>query len=190
VNVVRNLPYLRALSTPEMPGFGAKLVEALQDLITHHANLTQQVNGNSAGQPQAPPQVNGLTVSGQNGHFSGAIQDNNPIYRGIQYYVEHDTDPNFSNPTVVHLGDSRNFNMFLGSGKRYWRAYSAYGSSSPSKAVYHGGQAAPVGVEGGGNIGGPAVLPSQSSGTGTPGQGLVGPGITPFRSTSGVPPIR
>src|SRR6185369_9493 len=43
---------------------------------------------------------------------------------------------------------------------------------------------------GGGAIGGPDFLPSEGSGTGTPGQGISGPGPVPFRSDTGEPPIR
>ena len=185
-----NLDYFRSLKIDGAPDFGARMYEFAKAIVSQSRTTEQQTNVNAQGQPQPPPQVNGLNVQGQNGHFSVAITDNNPIYRGIQYYVEHDTSPNFSNPTTVHIGDSRNANLFLGSGTRYWRAYSAYASSAPSAPVYHGSSVNPTAVDAGGSIGGPASIPSQGSGTGAVGVGLSGPGPVPFRSNTGAPPSR
>src|ERR1039457_3445715 len=178
---VRNLDYIRTKDP--------KLYEALSDIIQQHGNLAQQVNGNSTGPPAAPPSVSGVNVTAQNGHFNVQIQDQGPIYRGIQYYMEHADNPHFTNPTVVHLGDSRSWDKFLGSVTRYFRAYSSYSSSQPGKPVYHGGTP-PLPVAGGGTVGGPSFQSPQGSGTGSPGQGLTGPGITPFRSATGAPPVR
>ena len=186
---IRNLEYLRSLSTAELPDLGAKLYEALSDLLSQQQTLAQQMNGNGQGQPSAPPAVQGLKVQAANGHFQIAIQDDAPVYRGVRYYVEHADNPQFTNPHVLRLGDARNHNIFLGNVKRYFRAYSSYGSSAPGSAVYHGG-AQPVAVEGGGENAGPAFLPSEGSGTGARGQGLQGPGQVPFRSVNGAPPVR
>lgn len=182
---VKNGDYIRTL-----PDIGARLYEALQDLEQRHLTLAQQVNGSGEGQPSAPPAPNTLTVTAKNGHFQAAIQDNGPIYRGIQYHLEHADNPHFINPHVEHLGPSRNANLFLGSATRYFRAYSSYSSSPPSAPVYHGGQAKPMPVTGGGFVGPPPFLDSQGSGTGAAGVGLSGPGPVPFRSVSGVAPKR
>jgi hypothetical protein len=187
---VKNLDYIRGLKSADFPDLGAKLYEALKSIGDQASNTQSQTNANPSGQPTAPPAINGLKVTGQNGHFNLAITDNNPIYRGIQYYAEHDTSPNFTNPQVIHLGDARNHNVFLGNQTLYWRAYSSYSSSPPSAPAYHGSGAAPTPVAGGGTIGGPAFQASQGSGTGSPGQGLAGPGIAPFRSKTGTPPVR
>jgi len=189
-NQVRNLDYLRSLSSSEMPGFGAKLYEALQDLITHHSNLEQQVNGNSTGSPEPPPPIDSVNVTGQNGHFNIAIQHNAEIYRDVHYYVEHADNPQFTDSTIVHMGHSRNHNLFLGNVTRYFRAYASYSSSHISQPAYHGGASTPTAVNGGGAVGGPKFQASQSSGTGTPGQGLSGPGPIPFRTVTGAPPVR
>jgi hypothetical protein len=55
--------------------------------------------------------------------------------------------------------------------------------------VIHGG-AIPIAVQGGGSSLGPLWLPSQGTGTSVAGQPPSGPGPVPFRSTTGVPPIR
>jgi hypothetical protein len=187
---VRNLAYIRSLSSKDFPDLGAKLYEALTDIANNHATLAQQVNGNSTGQPTPPPPINGVNVTGQNGHFNIAISHDAAIYRGIRYYAEYDSSPNFSNPQVVPMGDSRNHNVFLGNGAYYWRAYSAYATSAPSAPAYHGGSLTPAAVSGGGSVGGPALQGSQGSGTGVPRQGLSGPGAVPFRSKTGAPPTR
>ena len=187
---IQNIAYIRSLHSPDFPDLGAKLAEALQSIARQATNLEQQTNSNPAGEPQAPPTPNSLQVTGQNGHFNIAIKDNSAIYRGINYWVEHADNPHFTNPVIVPLGQSRNANLFLGNVSRYWRAYSSYSSSPPSDPVYHGTQGQPHLVNGGGSVGGPDFLPSESSGTGTAGQGLQGPGVAPFRSPTGVPPVR
>jgi hypothetical protein len=182
---IRNLAYLAGL-----PEFGVKLKEALQslgDAITTHLS---QTNGNATGQPIPPPNISALQVTGQNGHHSIAITDNSNFYRGIQYHLEHDTSPQFTNPQPVSIGPSRNASLFLGSGPRYWRAASSYGLSAPSTWVYFGTAAQPKAVDAGGPIGPPAALASQGSGTGAKGVGLSGPGQQPFRSKTGQPPVR
>ena len=187
---IKNEAYLRSVAPKEFPELGMKLIEALREIVQAHNNVEQQGNFNSTGIPQSPPQINGLTVTGQNGHFNIAIHDDNKIYRGIHYWVEHADNPQFTNPITIHMGGSRNYNEYLGNVVRYWRAYSSYGASPPSKPVYHGSAAQPLLVSGGGNAGGPAFQPSQGSGTGAAGEGLSGPGPIPFRSNTGQPPQR
>jgi hypothetical protein len=180
-----DLDYVRSI-----PQHGARLYELFKQVMDQVTNLQQQVNGNPAGEPQPPPGITALKVSGANGHHSIAITDNSAIYRGIQYHLEHDTSPNFTNPQAITLGPSRNANLFLGSGVRYWRAASSYGLSGPSPWVYYGSQAKPTGVDAGGSVGPPATLASQGSGTGAAGVGLSGPGQMAFRPQNGKPPIR
>lgn len=187
---IPNLDYIRALKSADFPDLGPKLYEALHAISQQAKNIQQQTNTAADGKPLPPPPINGFNVTGQNGHFNLQIQDANQIYRGVQYYAEYDTSPHFSNPQIIHLGDTRNHNVFLGNGTYYWRAYSSYAGTGPSKAVYHGTGAQPTPVVGGGSIGTPALQDSQGSGTGTPGQGLTGPGLVPFRSDNGAPPKR
>jgi len=188
--VIRNLAYIRALKLPDQPDFGAKLYEALSDLNSQHQTVAQQVNGNSSGQPVAPPPISKLTVTAASGHFSAEIQDQGPVYRGIGYFIEHADNPHFVNPQVVDLGAARNWTGFLGDATRYFRAYSSYGSSPAGVPAYHGSKSQPLPVSGGGAVPGAIFGTSQGSGTGQPGQGLVGPGQIPFRSPTGKPPSR
>jgi hypothetical protein len=183
--MIRNLAWLRSL-----PQIGAKLFEIVQDLDMQHQNAARQVNASGDQNTPEPPGVGGLVVTGQEGHFNIAITDESPIYRGINYFVEHADNPQFTNPHVIDLGASRNHNVFLGNVTRYFRAYSAYPTTGPGKPVYFGSQAQPRAVQGGGSNGGPNFTASQGSGTGPIGAGLQGPGVAPFRSLNGAPPKR
>lgn len=178
---VRNLDEIRARDP--------KLYEALIDIINGSGTVAQQVNGNPSGQPQAPPPVNGVKITAQDGFAHVSISDENQIYRGIRYYVEHADNPNFTSPQIVPMQDSRNTVVPIGRATRYFRVYSAYSSSGPSAAVYHGDASQPIAVAGGGNFDVPYVS-AQGSGTGAAETGLSGPGPVPFRSPNGVPPVR
>lgn len=188
--MIRNLDYIRSLATPELPDLGSRLYEALSDIDSHLSSVAQQTNSNRTGQPLPPPSIDSLTVTGQNGHFHVQIQHHAKFYRGIQYYAEFSDNAGFQSPRAIAMGDSREITQFLGNGTYYWRAYAAYPGSAPSSPAYHGGAGSPQPVSGGGSIGGPAFLAPQGSGTGTPGQGLSGPGPVAFRSSNGKPPVR
>jgi hypothetical protein len=173
---IKNLNFIRAI-----PGIGARLYEALQSIQQQATATEQQTNANGSSQPQAPPAINGVHVStGPGGEFQVAITDNNQISRGVKYFAEHDTSPNFTNPHVIDMGTSRNHSTYLGSQALYWRAYSSYQSSPPSAPAYHGGAAQPLAVTGG-VIG--TRAPSMGSGTGAPRQGLSGPGPVAQRNS-------
>ncbi len=184
---IKEISFIKGLNIPDHPEFGAKLAEALLSIQQAHNNIEQQVNGNSTGGPMPPPQVNAVQVTGQNGFLHVAIQHDEPFYRGINYFVEHADNAQFTNPQIVKAGDVRNVTIPAG-GPRYVRAYASYASSHPGQPVYHGSPVEPIAVDAG--QGGPAFLPSQGSGTGFPGQGLQGPGMEPFRPVDGKPPVR
>lgn len=150
------------------------LYEALSSIQTQTGQIETQGNFNATGNPPVPPPIGQLVVTtGPSGEFQITIHDSGEFGRGNNYFAEHDTSPAFSNPHVVDMGQSRNHSIYLGNQKLYWRAYSASISGSPSSPAYHGGNATPKAVQGGipGNR-----APSQGSGTGAPGVGLLGPG--------------
>jgi hypothetical protein len=187
---IRNINFFRQL--PEgisMQEFGTRLYEALSDVQQHQNNIAGQTNSNITGPPAPPPQIDKLQVTGQNGIFHLQIHHAENFYRGVNYHVEYADNPQFQNPRSIDLGASREETRFLGNGSYYWRAAAAYSSSPANNWVYHGGTV-PQPVDGGGGIGGPAYLPPQGSGTGSPGEGLSGPGPVAFRSPNGVPPKR
>lgn len=183
---IKELSFLRGVDhwTPDL---GAKLAEALHSAQQAINNLEAQTNGNVTGSPQPPPKLGGISVTGQNGYLHVAIQHDAHFYRGINYFVEHADNAQFTDPHVVPMGAARNISIPVG-GTRYVRAYASYASSPPNEPVYHGSQVEPIAVDAG--AGGPALLPSQGSGTGQPGVGLQGPGREPFRPVAGAPPVR
>lgn len=189
-DLYKNQAYIRALHSPEFPDLGAKLHEAIMDIATRTVTLAQQTNSNLTGQPAPPPAVNGVNVTGQDGYLHVAVTDQNQIFRGVQYFAEHADNPHFTDPHIVPMGASRNVSIPVGNQTRYVRVYSAYGATGPSSPVYHGSQVAPLPVSGGGSGPGPLLLPSQGSGTGAAGQGISGPGPIPYRTDTGVPPVR
>lgn len=183
-----NFSWLRSLKLTDSEGksingsenIGARLYEQFNAVQSQSGATEQQSNTNPTGQPQAPPAINGVHVStGPGGEFQIAITDNGQINRGINYWAEHDSDPNFSNPHHIDMGQSRNASVYMGSQTLYWRAYSSYDSSPSSPAAYHGSASQPIPVTGG--------IPglrsqSQGAGTGAPGQGLHGPGPVQTRT--------
>jgi hypothetical protein len=183
---IKELAFLKGVDhwTPEI---GAKLAEALISIQTAHNNIEAQVNGNSTGGPKPPPKVSGVQVAGGGGFLHVAITDDTPIYRGIRYFAEHASDPQFTDGHVVPMNEARNVTIPVG-GTRYVRVYSSYPSSHPSEPVYHGNMVQPTAVDAGDSQA--PLLPSQGSGTGGKGQLLQGPGREPFRPVDGKPPDR
>lgn len=188
---IRNLEFLRGLTSNENPGYGQKLYEALSDVQQNQNTIAQQVNGSVAGNPKPPAAINSLNVTAQDGIFDAKITDNSDTSRGVNYFIEHSPTPNFSAPHLIHLGTSRNWRGALGNQTLHFRAYSSFPTSGASSHVYHGSAAAPTPVTGGG-VSGPPMQSSSGGGTaatnGT--QGGHGFGPVPFRSTTGKPPVR
>lgn len=182
--LIRNLEALR-----QIPVWGNKLVESLQDLQKMAANVASQTNSKLKGaQSSPPPAINALQVDGGAGVYHAYITDNNQsIYRGIEYTLEYSQDPAFSTFHVEHLGPSRDRRLNLGlPGPLYFRGYSGYPTSPASPVVYHGGSQ-PVGVLANGNAV-PALRGGQGSGTNPPNLGGGGYGQFPWRGTT--PPRR
>lgn len=153
----RNLQAVR-IQNPE-------LGDLLDDVLGYIQNVATQSNTSPTGGIQPPPTVSSVNVSAANGVFSAAITDNNPVVRGINYFLEYSDTPSFNSPKVVDLGASRNWEGALGNRTLYFRGYSQYPTSARSAPVYHGSQTAPSAVPGGGIISPPVSLPSQGSGT-------------------------
>jgi hypothetical protein len=182
--MIRNLDFLR-----DLPEFGPRLYEALSDLDGKIETVASQTNTNTQGPPKPPPAPDAVDVTGRDGYLHVSITDNNTIFRGIEYWVEHADNPHFTNPQVVAMHGARNTTIPVGNQSRYVRVFSSYPFSVRSEPVYYGGLL-PISVNGGGSGPGPEFLPSQGSGTGAAGEGLSGPGPIPFRSVTGAPPIR
>lgn len=159
--------------------------QALDDLADHIQNVMNQTNSSPNGVTPPPPNPSALTVTASQGIFEAKIDDYNPVNRGINYFLEYSQNPQFSAPTTIDLGQSRNHRANLGNQTLYWRAHSSYPTSTRSTHVYHGSASSPVAVSGGGAATGPAPLPSSGSGTSSGASGSDGAfGNRPSRGTT------
>jgi len=140
------------------------LAEALDDILGRLNLAAQQTNANPTGAPPTPPQIGSLNVTAANGLIHAQITDGSPVQRGIVYHFESSTTPNFSQPTLLQSGPSRDFRGAVGSQTIYMRAYSQYPTGNPSPPVFHGTKATPAPISPGGQAG-PAWPASKGSGT-------------------------
>jgi hypothetical protein len=121
-------------------------------------------------QPPSPPQ--NISVKAANGTVHVTLTDNSQRNRSLNYFLEHDTNPAFPNPHVVHLVASRGTFLNLpakdddnNAQSWYFRAYSMYpGSTQPSSHIVFGGTSAPTPVSVGGTT---QLTPLPSTGAGT-----------------------
>src|SRR5258708_14722760 len=132
----------------QIPEFGQYLSEALRKVQEATNNMGQHVAVDPTGTMAKPPTVQQLTVkTNGTGLVHAVVSDNNPIQKGLHYFVEYDTDPSFKQPHVVHLGASRSMPPITLPGgddngnpqKFYFRAYSQYPGSHPGEPVHFGG---------------------------------------------------
>jgi hypothetical protein len=153
------LPQLASLKN-ESP----RTYEAVKQLVSAVNSLGRATGVDPSGSIAAPDPIGGISVIAADGIFDVAITDNSAVNRGIYYFAESDTSPDFTAPHVYFLGSSRNLRASLGNQTLYWRAYSQYLGSQPSAPVVFG--APPTAVVGGGAAG-PPLQPSSGSGTAT-----------------------
>ena len=125
------------------------------------------------GSLSAPPQIQSILVTAENGFFDITINDvsaaNQGIVRPISYFVMYDTIAGLSvgNSPTISLGPVRHVRPYLGNGTFYFGAYSSY-NDSPISPVVSFGQS----VAGGGSVSPPSLpLPPAGgiSGIGTGG---------------------
>ena len=165
-----------------LKGESPYVYEAITQLVNAVNSLGRAVGVDPAGSIDAPAPIGSLSVTAADGIFDLAITDNSAVHRGIFYFAESDTSPAFSAPVVHFLGSARNLRLALGNQTLYWRAYSQYLGSEPSRPVAFG--APPVAVTGGGAATGPSLQASQGSGTAPGSAGGSGFGRTPQRAAA------
>ncbi len=174
------MPWLHA----NMP----RLYELMADVVQSVSSIGSQVNAEPVGSAPSPPRIAGLNVVAGNGVFDARITDHAPVSRGVEYQLEYSTTPDFASSHLVHLGPSRNWRGSLGRQKLYFRAHSTYPTSAPSSPVLHGGAMASM-VDGNHPVE-PALQAGAGSGTGALTQSGQGYGTQPFRSPTGVAPVK
>lgn len=184
-NSINLSPWLPALR--QLPGIGDKLYQALQILVdgVNQGHANAGVAG--AGALSPPPRLDAFNVAtDSNGFAYFGLLHNGAKQRGINYFVEHADNPAFVNAHVLHLGTSRNGQLFIGSSTRYFRAYGAYQGSNEAAEPFNFGGSTASAVVGGGSA--PATFTS-SNGAGTaPSDGSIpGGGFGPVLYTRGGP---
>lgn len=162
---------------------GSQFLKELRSSDPHLAlllsNIIDGINGvgnhigvDPTGKVQPPDEIQAINVKAGDSHVHVTLNDPSAVRKGVQYFVEWDTDPSFPAPHPEHLGAARGRMLALPSQKDdgspisyYFRAYSQYhGSDAQSKKAVFGGtySAAPVTLSGTSKL---TPLPSQGSGT-------------------------
>ena len=169
-----------------------------QKIINAINNLGSTLGANPVGLVQPPPTIDGVNTSVSGEMLQISLNHNHPVNRGINYFSEIDTNPNFSQPIVVAHGPSRtstplSLPTYNASGKKmnyYVRSYAQYLGSKPCAPTVYGGPLNPASIQMGGATQ-MDLLPSTGSGTASPTgqQGGSGYGKVPS-STSVQGPIQ
>lgn len=156
----------------ELRGPQPRLAYLLDKIVTA-VNQTAQATGVDSTAFQSPPHApTTISVKASGGIAHVTLTDPSPRSRALNYFIEHDTDPSFSNPHVVHLGAARgaflNLPALDDSGAAqpwYFRGYSMLGGSTKASAhIIFGTSGNPTPV----SVGGAAQLtPLTSTGAGT-----------------------
>jgi hypothetical protein len=145
--------------------------------------LAKGTGVDAVGEVKPPPQVDELSIKSSGELIHATITDNSALTRNINYFLEHDTSPDFTAPHVIHLGTSRGTTLSLPTNddtgalqSHYFRAFSQYPGSKPSKPQNYvstavqaprppgstTAPASPVNLTGSTNM---TLLPSTGSGT-------------------------
>ena len=168
VTIDKEMNYLNSI-----PVFGQYIYNALQKLVNGVNQLGVATQTDPVGnKTPAPPAIQKLAVKTDgNGNVHAVITDHNAINKGLHYFVEYDTNPNFTQPHVEHLGVSRTMKPTPlpakddggNPQKFYFRAYSQYLGGDAGPKIHYGGST-PTGVSPGGSAS-MTLLPSTGSGT-------------------------
>src|SRR5260370_40910024 len=128
----------------QIKGESRYVYEALTQIVNAVNSLGRATGVDPSGTIDPPAPIGSLSVTSADGIFDLAITDNSSVHRGIFYFAESDVTPAFSRPRVHFLGSSRNLRVAVGNLTLYWRAYSQYLGSDPSRPVTFCSQAPAV----------------------------------------------
>ena len=160
----------------------AAALRMIENAVNH---LGKNLSAVPLGDTTPPANVQQLQIKASGEMVHAVINDNNPITKHVNYFLEYANEPNFLQPHVEHLGASRTRVISLPTNgdspippvppppgtpptpgtvqQWYFRAYSQYPGSKPSKYVNFGGHfPSPVQLTGTTNL---TLLPSTGSGT-------------------------
>ena len=164
----------------------------LRRIISAITQTATSAGVSPVGRASAPPTIGAINVKASNGLVHATIQDSSANDTSTEWFIEHDTNPNFTAPYVKHLVSSRDLWVNLPQNADdghmqlwYFRGYSQKPGSPPSAPVYFGGLS-PTGVNVGGGVN---LTPLSSTGSGTASptgqQGGWGRGKVPTRPPQG-----
>lgn len=168
----------------------------LSRIIDAVNSMAKNLGASAVGKFPPPPPIDSIQVQGIVGPQANStftcpsellhwtMTHNQELHKGVLYFSEISTSPNFTAPHVIHHGTSRsgflNLATFLNDGKTkqtyYLRSYPQYPGSDPQKHTVFGGQASPYKIQMTGTSA-TTLLSSTGSGTASPtgmqgGQGL------------------
>src|SRR5271170_476366 len=171
--------YLADLQTKDQlqAAFQQRIIDAIN-------NVAKGAGVSTFGELTPPQPVNAITVKSSGEQIHATLTHAAQLTRSINYFIEADTSPSFTQPHVMDIGSSRShiFNLPTlsdsgGLQKWYLRTYAQYPGSKPSPPTVLGGleNPTPIILQGTTKM---TILPPTGSGTGssTGQQGGVGRG--------------
>lgn len=118
--------------------------------------------------------LSGSTLTAPSEILHWTIAHNQAVSKGVRYFSEIDTDPNFTAPHVIDHGTSRSAFLHLPTNDNnavqhtyYLRSYAQYPGSDPSKPTVHGNLGGAIGIKMTGTSN-TSLLTSAGSGTASP----------------------
>lgn len=158
------------------------LGKILRRVISAINTTAKNANVAAIGLFPTPPQVDTVNVAGTfssdtntitttSEHLHWTMEHNQQVHKGVQYFSEIDTDPNFTQPHVIPHNSSRtglkNLPALDDNGAQnvyYLRSYAQYHGSDPSEPTVVGGKSNPTKIvlTGTSKM---SLLPSKGSGT-------------------------
>lgn len=147
----------------------------MQKVISAINKLGITLGANAVGDVTPPPPISNVNVKTSGEMMHVTLNHAAPVKRGINYFLEVDTNPNFTQPQVRPMGPSRASLPFSLPSKDdngnlvnyYVRAFAQYPGSKPSKTTVFGGPLNPMPITMGGSTK-MTLLPSAGSGTSSP----------------------
>jgi hypothetical protein len=163
----------------------------LQRIIDSVNSVAKNLGSVAVGKLPVPPPVNSIQVQGTLSPSTNTvtcpseilhhvISHNGEVHKGVHYFSEIDTNPNFNQPHVIHHGTSRSSFLtlptFMNDGVTkqtyYLRSYAQYPGSDAAKPTVLGGLSGATKIQMTGTSA-TTLLSSTGSGTASP-QGTQG----------------
>lgn len=132
-----------------------RLGTLLQGMINATNNSSRSAGVAPVGQVSAPPPIDSVNVAQAGEMLHVSLNHNSQINRGIQYFTEVSTNPQFTQIVAAHAhGTSRTSAPFslptkdsTGANHNYYlRSYAQYPGGPPSSHTVYGGSSSPTAI--------------------------------------------